>query len=53
MTFLGNKSNQKKAIEYYKKAALKNYAPAYVALGDMYATGKGIAHDALKQKNII
>lgn len=49
MTFLGNKSNQNlKAIEYYKKAALKNYAPAYVALGDMYATGKGIAHDASK-----
>lgn len=49
MTFLGNKSNQNlKAIEYYKKSAAKNYAPAYVALGDMYATGKGITHDANK-----
>lgn len=49
MTFLTNNTNQNlKAIEFYKKAASKNYAPAYLTLGDMYATGKGIGHDAAK-----
>lgn len=49
MTFLGNRlNNNYKAIEYYKKSASNNYSPAYVALGDMYATGKGISPDAAK-----
>lgn len=49
MSFLGNKNSvNKEALDYYTKSAQKKYSPAYVALGDMYATGKGVAHDANK-----
>lgn len=52
MTFIGNKASiNKKALDYYIKSALKNYSPAYVALGDMYATGKGVEPDASKAED--
>ncbi|WP_436659828.1 SEL1-like repeat protein [Acinetobacter sp. P1(2025)] len=38
----------KLALDMYSKSAEKGYAPAMVALGDMYSTGKGITPDIKK-----
>lgn len=52
LTFIGGDGGVNlKALEYYKKSALKNYSPAYVALGDMYAMGKGIDPDVTKAES--
>lgn len=52
LSFLGNKAElNHKALEYYLKSANKNYSPAYVALGDMYAMGKGVGPDVKKAED--
>ena len=35
----GVEKNRLKAIEYYEKAAQKNYSPAYINLGAIYEEG--------------
>lgn len=47
VSFIDFKTGQvnSEAIKYYKLSGEKGYAPAYVALGDMYATGEGAKPD--------
>jgi TPR repeat protein len=40
--------NYKKAIEWYQKSAMKNYAPAQYNLGTMYDQGLGVEKDLKK-----
>lgn len=49
LSFIGFKGKEnKQALNFYQKSADKKYSPAFVALGDMYAMGKGVTHDVKK-----
>ena len=43
-------SDPKKAVALYTKACDGNYEPGCYYLGRMYATGRGVAMDAVKAK---